>query len=118
MKRAKADYATGFHILAGDERSKAGTLVIQPGCHVGGPNNKHRGADQWIYVESGSGEATIEDKTYPLAKGTLILIQRTEAHGFRNTADAPLNILTFYVPPAYYEPAYYENENELPAGLP
>lgn len=113
MKKAKADYAPGFHILAGDERSQAGTLVIQPGRHVGGPANKHRGADQWIYVESGSGEATIDEKAYPLEKGSLILIQRMEAHGFRNTGNAPLNILTFYVPPAYDE-----NESELPAGKP
>ena len=113
MKQAKADYAPGFHILAGDERSQAGTLVIQPGRHVGGPDNKHSGADQWIYVESGSGEATIEGKTYPLEKGSLILIQRTEAHGFRNTGSTPLNILTFYVPLAYDD-----NENVLPAGKP
>ncbi len=113
MKQATVAYVPGFHILAGDERSQAGTLVIQPGKQVGGPANKHRGADQWIYVESGSGEAAIDGKTFPLEKGSLILIQRTEAHGFRNTGSAPLNILTFYVPPAYDE-----NENELPAGRP
>ena len=113
MKKAKVDYAPGFHILAGDERSQAGTLVIQPGKQVGGVANKHRGADQWIYVESGSGEAKIDGATFALGKGSLILIQRTEAHGFRNTGSAPLNILTFYVPPAYDE-----NENELPAGRP
>jgi mannose-6-phosphate isomerase-like protein (cupin superfamily) len=113
MKKAKADYAPGFHILAGDDRSQAGTLVIQPGRKVGGPDNKHRGADQWIYVESGSGEATIDGKTLSLEKGSLILIQRTEPHGFRNTGDVPLNILTFYVPPAYDA-----NEDVLPAGMP
>ena len=113
MKKSKVEYASGFHILAGDEHSQSGTLVIQPGRATGGPNNKHRGADQWIYVESGSGEATIDGKTLPLEKGSLILIQRTEPHGFRNTGSTPLNILTFYVPPAYDE-----DENELPAGMP
>lgn len=111
MKIAQADYAPGFHILAGDERSQAATLVIQPGRHVGGPANKHRGADQWIYVESGSGEATIDGATHALEKGSLMLIQRTEGHGFRNTGNLPLNILTFYVPPAYDADC-----NELPAG--
>ena len=113
MKHAKVAYVPGFHILTGDARSQAATLVIQPGKHVGGPDNTHRGADQWIYVESGSGEATIDGATHPLEKGSLILIQRTQAHGFRNSGQTPLNILTFYVPPAYDE-----SENELPAGQP
>ncbi len=113
MLHAKVTYEMGFHILIGDERSQAATLVIQPGRKVGGPHNKHRGADQWIYVESGSGEAVIEDTPYPLTRGTLILIQRTESHGFRNTGADELRILTFYVPPAYDE-----SENELPAGRP
>ena len=90
MIKAKAEYVPGFHILTGDERSQAATLVIQPGNRAGGPANKHRGADQWIYVESGSGEATIDGKTLNLEKGSLILIQRTEAHAFHNTGSAPL----------------------------
>lgn len=106
-------YPKGFHVLIGDDRSQAATLVIQPGAKVGGDENRHRGADQWIYVEDGQGAAEIAGKTLELARGTLILIQRGESHGFRNTSADELRILTFYVPPAYDE-----NENELPAGLP
>lgn len=113
MQRTIVTYEKGFHVLAGDERSQAATLVIEPGRKVGGPHNRHRGADQWIYVESGEGEAVIAGQSYPLARGTLILIQRTESHGFRNTGAEPLRILTFYVPPAYDE-----HENELEAGKP
>lgn len=113
MLRTIVTYQKGFHVLAGDDRSQAATLVIQPGRKVGGPDNRHRGADQWIYVESGAGEAVIAGDSYPLQRGTLILIQRTESHGFRNTGADELRILTFYVPPAYDE-----NENELPAGRP
>lgn len=113
MKRTHIVYAEGFHIVLGDEHSQAGTLVIAPGCKVGGPKNSHGGADQWIYVVSGHGEADIAGETFALEPNALVLIQRRDPHGFRNTGSEELRLLTFYVPPAYDEV-----ENELPAGLP
>lgn len=113
MKSASVRYEKGFHILIEDQHSQAGTLVIEPGRSVGGRDNKHRGADQWIYVESGEGEATVGESVVPMSKGTLILVQRGEPHGFRNTGLDALKILTFYVPPAYDQDC-----NELPAGMP
>lgn len=113
MKKTSVEYANGFNVLIGDAHSQAASLVIEPGRQVGGPNNRHGGADQWIYVAAGCGEATIAGETISLEEGALVLIQRGEAHGFRAGAGEGLRILTFYVPPAYDE-----NENELPAGRP
>ena len=113
MKRTTVSYAKGFHILLGDGHSQAATLVIGPGGSVGGPNNRHGGADQWIYVASGSGEADIAGQTFAMEANALVLIQRGDPHGFRNTGQTDLRILTFYVPPAYDD-----NEEELPAGKP
>lgn len=113
MKRTTVSYIAGFHVILGDERSQAATLVIAPGRKVGGPTNRHGGADQWIYVASGTGEADIAGQTFALEANTLVLIQRGDPHGFRNTGQTDLRILTFYVPPAYDE-----NEEELPAGKP
>lgn len=113
MKRTMVNYARGFHVLLGDARSQAATLVIEPGRKVGGHENSHGGADQWIYVVAGEGEATVAGETFPLIAQSLVLIERGESHGFRNTGDVSLQILTFYVPPAYDA-----DENELPAGRP
>ncbi|MBL8882549.1 MAG: cupin domain-containing protein [Hyphomicrobium sp.] len=113
MLSTSVRFKKGFHVLIGDGRSQAATLVIQPGAKVGGPQNRHGGADQWIYVEDGEGMAEIAGEILALARGSLVLIQRGESHGFRNTGEGELRILTFYVPPAYDE-----NEKELPAGLP
>src|ERR1041385_4253331 len=41
-----------------------------------GPDNRHRGADQWLYVISGTGAATINGKRYRLRRGSLLLIER------------------------------------------
>jgi oxalate decarboxylase/phosphoglucose isomerase-like protein (cupin superfamily) len=47
----------------------------------------------------------------PLKAGTLLLIQRCDAHESRNTGDAPLRTLNLYV-----SPVYTEDGEELPQG--
>jgi mannose-6-phosphate isomerase-like protein (cupin superfamily) len=84
-------------------------MVIAAGNNEGGPDNRHHGADQWLYVESGSGEARINGHSYPLSAGSLI--QRGDRHEILNTGRSPLKTLNFYIPPAYKS-----DGNELPPG--
>lgn len=113
MQRANVSFPHGFKLLLGDEHSQAGTLVLAPGETTGGPDNRHSGADQWIYVVSGTGEADVAGERFDLTPSTLVLIARGDAHGFSNTGRADLCLLTFYTPPAYDA-----DGEELPAGLP
>lgn len=101
MKRTSVSYQNGFRVLIGDAHSRAASMVIAPGGSEGGPDNRHRGTDQWLYVESGQGEATINGHVYPLESGALVLIQRGDTHEIRNTGRMPLKTLNIYVPPAY-----------------
>ena len=111
MKQASASYTKGFRVLIGDDHSQAATMVIEAGGKEGGSDNRHRGADQWLYVESGNGEARINGHSYPLGPGSLVLIQRGDRHEILNTGRSPLKTLNFYVPPAYKS-----DGNELPPG--
>lgn len=101
MKRTHVAYRTGFHVLTGDMNSQAASMVIATGESEGGPDNRHRGADQWLYVESGKGEAIVNGHHYPLEPGALVLVQRGDTHEIRNTGHAALKTLNIYVPPAY-----------------
>ena len=76
-------------------------MVIAPGDFEGGPGNRHRGADQWLFVLDGRGVATVNGHRHALRSGTLVLIERGEIHEVRNTGRALLRTLNFYVPPAY-----------------
>lgn len=76
-------------------------MVIAAGGHEGSASNFHRGADQWLYVESGSGEAVVNGHHYKLQRGSLLLIQRGDKHEIRNSGRIPLKTLNFYLPPAY-----------------
>jgi len=78
-------------------------MTLAPGDTEGGPENRHQGADQWLYVVSGTGVAVVEGEQVRLRAGTLVLIQRGDRHEIRNTGDRPLQTLNVYVPPAYTE---------------
>lgn len=101
MQGTIVTYANDFEMLIGDSYSQAASMVIAPGGHEGGPDNAHQGADQWLYVVSGEGEAVINDRILSLNKDSLVLIQRGDRHEIRNTGSRPMKTLNIYVPPAY-----------------
>src|SRR5262249_51187268 len=111
MQHKHLQFGHGFRVVMGDEHSQAAQMTLAPGDVEGGPDNRHRGADQWLYVESGTGVAVVEGQRIELRQGTLVLIARGERHEVRNTGTSPLRTLNIYVPPAYSD----EGE-ELPAG--
>ncbi len=103
MKKSRLDGAPGFRVLTGNARSQAAVMVVSPGATEGGEDNRHGGADQWLFVTSGTGEAIIDGVTAPLNAGTVLLIERGEPHEIRNTGESALVTLNIYVPPAYSE---------------
>jgi len=111
MQHKHLRFGHGFQVMLGDVHSQAAQMTLDPGATEGGPDNNHRGADQWLYVVSGCGEAEIDGERVELREGTLILINRGEKHEIQNTGQQPLRTLNFYVPPAYTAEG-----NELPAG--
>lgn len=76
-------------------------MVLPPGEAEGDPTNRHRGADQWLYVVAGTGTALVNGTRYPLRPGTLLLIEQQDTHEIRNTGREVLRTLNVYVPPAY-----------------
>jgi mannose-6-phosphate isomerase-like protein (cupin superfamily) len=111
MKQRTLRFGKGFRVALGNRRAQAAEMVIPPGDHEGGPDNRHRGADQWLFVVSGRGAATVNDRRHTLRAGTILLIEKGDTHEIRNTGRTPLKTLNLYVPPAYTKAG-----NELPRG--
>ena len=101
MQRKLLTFGRGFRVAMSNRRAEAAVMVIAPGKAEGDPDNRHRGADQWLFVLSGSGVATINDRRYRLRASLLLLIERGDRHEIRNTGESPLRTLNFYAPPAY-----------------
>jgi mannose-6-phosphate isomerase-like protein (cupin superfamily) len=100
-----------FSVALTNKRGQAATMVIAPGDCEGGPENRHRGADQWLFVLSGRGVATLAGRRRQIKAGSMVLIERGTTHEIRNTGRVPLKTLNVYVPPAYRA-----DGSELPRG--
>lgn len=101
MRSKRLNFGKGFRVAFEVRKAQAAEMVIAPGGSEGGPDNRHRGADQWLFVVSGSGVATVEAKRVPLKAGTLLVIEKGEHHEVRNTGRTLLKTLNFYYPPAF-----------------
>jgi mannose-6-phosphate isomerase-like protein (cupin superfamily) len=113
MKRKNLRFGKGFRVALGNNRSQAAEMVLAPGKSEGNAHNKHRGADQWLHVLSGTGVATVNKRKYALRPGTLLLIEHGDEHEILNIGRGLLKTLNFYVPPAYTR-----GGDELPAAKP
>jgi mannose-6-phosphate isomerase-like protein (cupin superfamily) len=113
MKRKHIRFGKGFKVVLGNRRVQAAQMTLSPGQSEGGPSNRHRNSDQWLYVAGGRGTAIIKGKPYPLRAGTLMLIEHGDRHEIRNTGRQLLKTLNLYSPPGYTATG-----DELPAAKP
>lgn len=104
-------FGKGFAVALTNKRAQVATMVIAPGDCEGGPENRHRGADQWLFVLSGKGSATVGRRIHSLRTNSVLLIEKRTTHEIRNTGRTPLRTLNVYVPPAYTK-----DGEELPRG--
>jgi mannose-6-phosphate isomerase-like protein (cupin superfamily) len=111
VKRKRLRFGKGFRVVLGNRRSQAAEMVMAKGDGEGDPENRHRGADQWLFVVSGKGTALVNRRRYALSEGTLLLIEHGDKHEIRSSGRGVLRTLNIYVPPAYTR----EGE-ELPRG--
>jgi len=100
FKAGKGGSTDWRHVFS-TRRAQAAEMVIRPGDAEGGPDNRHQGADQWLFVISGAGEARINGRRTHLFTGSLLLIEQGDRHEIRNTGHELLRTLNFYTPPAF-----------------
>lgn len=111
MKHEDLTFQTGFRVSVGNTRSQGAVMVIAKGGKEGGPDNRHHGADQWLFVVEGTGAALINGQKIPLKAGSMLLIERGDRHEIRNTGRRLLKTVSIYLPPAYKS-----DGEELPPG--
>ncbi|MFH5798017.1 cupin domain-containing protein [Haladaptatus sp. CMAA 1911] len=101
MKRTTTETGGWFDVLLETESAQAASMVLSPGQSTGGPENRHEESEQWLFVASGTGEATVDGESVDLSPGDLVCIEERETHEITNTGDAPLETVNLYVPPEY-----------------
>jgi len=111
VKRKALRFGRGFRVALANPRAEAAEMVLPPGKSEGDARNRHRGADQWLFVIDGEGAAIVNGRRHLLRPNVLLLIEAGDRHEIRNTGDGLLRTLNLYVPPAYDR-----RGDELPAG--
>ena len=101
MKHEQLKFTKGFRGSVGNSRSQGAVMVLGTGGTEGGPDNRHRGADQWLMVTEGASAAVINGRKLPLKAGTLVLIEAGDRHEIRNTGRGLLKTVNVDLPPAY-----------------
>ena len=113
MRHKTLRFGRGFNVVLGNRKSQAAQMVLEPGDAEGNRENRHDGADQWLFVVSGTGVAHVNDRRVALRAGSLLLIEHGDRHEIRNNGRGRLTTLNIYVPPAYSSQG-----DELRAGKP
>lgn len=99
MERTHLEFDRYFGVVMETEEAQAAEMTVEPGRTVGGPDNYHSESDQWLYVVSGSGVATVDGDNERIEAGDLLRIEAGERHGIENDGSEPLETVNFYTPP-------------------
>ena len=101
MKRTSLDFEGFFDVRLTTDDAQAAQMTLSPGQSTGGHDNVHAESDQWCYVVSGAGRATVDGEDVRFDAGDLLVIEAGETHEIENDADEPLETLNLYVPLDY-----------------
>jgi len=103
MKHLRATaHRSLFAVLASTRSAQAAMMTLRPGQSSSDkPENEHPRSEQWLYVISGTGRAKVRGRIAALKEGSLLLIEKGEAHRITNTGRRAMQTLNFYATPAY-----------------
>jgi mannose-6-phosphate isomerase-like protein (cupin superfamily) len=90
-------------------------MSIEPGGEIG--SEVHEDHDQFIRVESGSGQAILNGEKHALADGVAVVVPAGVEHNVVNTStDSPLRLYTIYSPPEHADGTVHRTKADEPAG--
>jgi mannose-6-phosphate isomerase-like protein (cupin superfamily) len=75
------------------------TQDVSPGTTI--PVHAHDNEDEVIFIQSGAGEATVGDRTVPLAAGSTLFVPQGTWHGGRNTGTETMKWVAIYSPSGF-----------------
>jgi mannose-6-phosphate isomerase-like protein (cupin superfamily) len=100
-----------FDVIANTERMQAAMMTLRGGnASDDTPSNEHANSEQWLFVISGIGTATVIPKggrrrTVKLRPGSLLIIEKADLHQIKHAGRGGLRTINFYSPPAYKKDA-------------
>jgi mannose-6-phosphate isomerase-like protein (cupin superfamily) len=72
-------------------------MTLQPGEEIG--EETHVNNDQFFRFESGKGKCTVDENTYHVSEGDVVLVPAGALHNVINTGAGAFKMYTIYGPP-------------------
>lgn len=76
-------------------------MSLKPGEEIGA--EIHQNNDQFFRFEIGSGKCTIDENTYHVTEGDVIVVPAGAEHNVINTGAEPFKMYTIYGPPNHQD---------------
>lgn len=68
--------------------------------------------DQFLHVEAGEGQAIVDDVSYDLTGGSVVIVPVGTKHNIINTGERPMKLYTLYTPPHHRSGAVHKTKDE------
>lgn len=102
-------------VLYTGPNSQLVVMSIPPGGEVG--EETHLYTEQTLFFLSGTGEATLNDKTFPIGPGDAFVVTAGTKHNFKNTGAEDLKLYTVYAPPNHIDGRVHKTKADADADL-
>lgn len=76
-------------------------MTIPPGGEVG--EEVHPNTEQTLYFHTGTGNAMLNNETFSIEPGSVVVVTPGTKHNFTNTGNEPMQIITTYTPPNHID---------------
>lgn len=100
-------------VLFTGKKSQLVIMSIPPGGEIGKETHEH--VEQTLYFQSGNGEAMLNDETFPIGPGDVVVVTPGTKHNFKNTGNEPLKVATVYAPPNHIDGRVHKTKAEADA---
>ncbi len=100
-------------VLFTGPNSQLVVMSIPPGGEVG--EETHQYTEQTLFFLSGTGEAELDDKKFPVESGDVVVVVPGTKHNFRNTGTDNLKIYTVYAPPNHIDGRVHKTKADADA---
>jgi mannose-6-phosphate isomerase-like protein (cupin superfamily) len=108
---ANTDYR---RVLFTGKNTQLVLMTLQPGEEIG--QEVHEEHDQFIRVESGTGEVVLDGQKHRLGDGIAVVIPAGTSHNVINTSrDSALKLYTLYSPPEHPDRTVHRTKRDEPA---
>lgn len=68
--------------------------------------------DQFLRIESGTGEAILNDVVYKVSDGSVVVVPEGTKHNIINTGAKPMKLYSLYMPPHHRDGVIHETKVE------